>query len=184
MTASDSPDRLAEIRARVEAATPGPWELVEVGDNVPLCVEVRIGFAADDVVGANNVFVTHARTDIPWLLAELNAVNEARRAAEAEVERLRSENAAHVEYAVAVQKQIAMADQRADSAEERFNKLTEYPIKSDEVESRKLRAEMMEALASAEPNSDGLKARAVIALESLLRIARIAEDALSEILVT
>jgi hypothetical protein len=72
-----TPERLAEIRAREQAATKGPWSdwdscCVWYKGSEVLC-EVLTGESADQA------FIAHARTDIPELLAE--------------VERLAAENA-------------------------------------------------------------------------------------------
>lgn len=65
---------LAEIRARVEAASPGPWPTpAEAGDpydpRIPVdhegCQVTPWGRAAD------MVFAYRARSDVPWLLAEV-----------------------------------------------------------------------------------------------------------------
>jgi len=74
-----SPEREAEIAARAEAATPGPWEANarigivtnKVGD--PLAV---FGGGAQDRADAE--FTAAARTDVPALLAELAAVRAER----------------------------------------------------------------------------------------------------------
>jgi hypothetical protein len=87
---------LPAIRARAEAATPGPWQEV-------LCPKSAfdgkdwIGVASEDVVGkgglgvcingrvgdghevqsvADAEFIAHARTDIPALLAEVDRLRE------------------------------------------------------------------------------------------------------------
>jgi hypothetical protein len=74
-------DRLAEIRARLEAATPGPWEwdyntlgsdIAEVAEPSLTCGRyciggsVRIDIKADDAQ-----FIAHAPEDIAWLLEQL-----------------------------------------------------------------------------------------------------------------
>jgi hypothetical protein len=65
------PDREQEIRARAEAATPGPWRSAEATDSFVSQVLAADGrtlgrVAADD----NATFMAHAREDVPWLLAE------------------------------------------------------------------------------------------------------------------
>lgn len=91
------PGRLAEIRARVEAATTGPWFLVPLPwrrrdapsyvttrDEDPHagrpvfmpweCEEFSDEFTEDDWINqadADLDFAAHAREDIPWLLDEL-----------------------------------------------------------------------------------------------------------------
>jgi hypothetical protein len=91
-----SPEREAEIAARAEAATSGPWEANarigivtnKVGD--PLAV---FGGGAQDRADAE--FTAHAREDVPALLAELAAVRAERDQAQACV-------ASVVEYGVRV----------------------------------------------------------------------------------
>ena len=77
-------DRLDEIRARCEAATPGPWGLT--GSKKQL-VDSRPDqqYGAESIIcdvwsniAANANFIAHSREDIPYLLAE--------------IERLKSEN--------------------------------------------------------------------------------------------
>jgi hypothetical protein len=88
-----SEDRLAEIRKRCEAATPGPWhgdrydgsikyEMRGADDALVLAVDHKngtFGFLGDKET-ADEKFVLHSREDVPYLLTE--------------VERLRAENAA------------------------------------------------------------------------------------------
>lgn len=81
-----TPARLAEIRARAEKATPGPWkwanhdcaggltEWIEGPDGK--CVP---GIALFDCFyfepqGSNAAFIAHARTDIPALLSAVEAL--------------------------------------------------------------------------------------------------------------
>lgn len=82
-------ERLEEIRARVNAATPGPWEAClgsgiaectaimhqdgETGENffVADCMpDYALDWASEDHL-ANLEFIAHARQDIPDLLAEI-----------------------------------------------------------------------------------------------------------------
>jgi hypothetical protein len=79
-----SADELEAIRARAEAATPGPWRTGEnvrsavfVGDpasprHIATCGPASVGTPADAA------FIAHARTDIPLLLAHLDAVRRER----------------------------------------------------------------------------------------------------------
>ena len=85
-----TPERLAEIRARAEAATEGPWEATweegddwwsitgapqRVGADGPwaLCPEVATSDARDP---ADATFIAHARTDVPDLVAEIERLRE------------------------------------------------------------------------------------------------------------
>lgn len=69
--------QLAEIKARAEKATPGPWEYTDNGFDG--CISSKDG---DFLIGgepcegriehdANTEFICHARTDIPALVAEI-----------------------------------------------------------------------------------------------------------------
>lgn len=86
-----------EIRARLEAATPGPWEATWRDDE---WASVEIPDTADDTMqlawhegggitamdGANAEFIAHAPTDIAFLLEENERLE--RRLAEAQAEAL------------------------------------------------------------------------------------------------
>ena len=67
-------EQLAEIKARAEAATPGPWEYIERKGFPTITSE---GFRQSsepwfDISGDEDaIFCAHARTDIPALLAEV-----------------------------------------------------------------------------------------------------------------
>lgn len=79
-------NRLDEIEARANAATPGPWEagcndrhvLYVTTENEEFCAEYgpelydSQGFFSDD----DTEFIAHARTDVPALVAALRAVLE------------------------------------------------------------------------------------------------------------
>lgn len=76
--------RLAEIDARVEAATKGPWELRE--HEGLSAIAHPTGFVLEDDYDADmrdRRFIAHARTDIPWLRTQLDAMREERDAASA-----------------------------------------------------------------------------------------------------
>ena len=61
------PDRLQEIRARLDAATPGPWEVV---CNTTSDV---VGVLDGDYDDAD--LIAHAPADIAWLLEEVDNLN-------------------------------------------------------------------------------------------------------------
>ena len=70
-----NPARLAEIRQRLEAATPRPWRLAiacdEHGEDESLAV-VRAGYAdIATATNANAAFIANAPDDIADLLAEV-----------------------------------------------------------------------------------------------------------------
>ncbi len=77
-----TPEQIAEIRARCEAATEGPWrEFISDYDAGTLFVtQIRNGLmneqldpVADEIWSeADAAFIAHARTDIPALLAALD----------------------------------------------------------------------------------------------------------------
>ena len=79
MTAAD---RLAEIEARIEAATEGPWEAnscdVETVPPFDLhrfdAMGLTVARCVQDVTDA--AFIAHARTDLPATVAALRAVLE------------------------------------------------------------------------------------------------------------
>jgi hypothetical protein len=71
---------LAEIGARVEAATPGPWEAwVEGRDHTGGSSMIRTGLSAEtstdiEMTGATTEdydFIANARQDVPALVAEI-----------------------------------------------------------------------------------------------------------------
>lgn len=84
-----SDERLAEIEARVDAATPGPWQSVyeypydsaaagrirafrSSSPDVLMTVHERyVGHQTSDQHEATATFVAHAREDIPDLLTEV-----------------------------------------------------------------------------------------------------------------
>ena len=79
MSTAPSADRLVAIRARCEAATPGPWFsnaglLVDVAapgkanDGQTVC---RMPGGAASRSSHDADFIAHAREDVPWLLAEI-----------------------------------------------------------------------------------------------------------------
>ena len=80
-------DRLEEIKTRMEAATPGPWEQMRQ-DGIPTSFVLADGrffldtepFSDDGQDGvADADFIAHSRADVEWLVSE---VEQARRVAE------------------------------------------------------------------------------------------------------
>jgi predicted amidohydrolase YtcJ len=57
-------EQLQAIRERADKATPGPWDIILNGHNIKV-----------ERTPANIDFIAHARTDIPALLAALDAAN-------------------------------------------------------------------------------------------------------------
>jgi len=87
---------LAEIEARCEAATPGPWKLFDgyklpdnaIGEKLAAVkwfgCEMSAGVRSDcgcDIIGnvTDLELIAHARTDIPALVAEVRASHERER---------------------------------------------------------------------------------------------------------
>lgn len=66
------PEQLAEIEARANAATDGPWVLGSSG-NVPDISYYGSGWAG---VTKDEKFIAHSRTDIPALIAEVRRLQE------------------------------------------------------------------------------------------------------------
>lgn len=90
MTEPLTPERLAEITARADAATEGPWLKDELRDgSLIVCVErVQVSvsdgearlfgaliFEAGHATPRDVEFVAHARQDVPALLAEVDRLN-------------------------------------------------------------------------------------------------------------
>lgn len=69
---------LEAIKARAEAATPGPWECVGMGDVVTPTFVIQ----TTDRNPADGRFIANARTDVPALVAEVERL-------QAEVDELR-----------------------------------------------------------------------------------------------
>lgn len=65
-------DRLEEIKARCEAATPGPWT-VQFDDLDLTGIRVANGkkMTEDDIW-----FIAHSQRDIPWLIEEVERLRE------------------------------------------------------------------------------------------------------------
>lgn len=70
-----TPLNLDAIKARAERATPGPWETEKPGPFIHTVWHPSPGAPRDEVARfmspADARFVTHARTDIPLLVAEV-----------------------------------------------------------------------------------------------------------------
>lgn len=78
-----SAERLAEIRARAAAATPGPWEHREVAEDgfqtvmagqAMVCDEGCFNLAQER---ANLAFIAAARSDVPWLCDRVDELEAA-----------------------------------------------------------------------------------------------------------
>lgn len=91
-------DRLAEIQARADNATHGPWELTLDGE----VQGRRPGFRGadpemDPIVGCldeaeDNEFIAHARADVPWLIEQVRKRDTALRAVLDQVTEWRDES--------------------------------------------------------------------------------------------
>lgn len=66
-------EREAEIRAREQAATEGPWEpdRFSNGDRTPLAMPTE---SHGYFLRADAEFIAHARQDIPWMLERIDTV--------------------------------------------------------------------------------------------------------------
>jgi hypothetical protein len=77
-------DRIQEIQARCEAATPGPWKRTgsksQFVDSKPNEIYGTRSIVAEvwNGIDANADFITNAREDLPWLLAQLAAAQAER----------------------------------------------------------------------------------------------------------
>jgi hypothetical protein len=73
--------QIAEIKARTEAATPGPWHFEQYepfpGDVAFEVVDTEMITVADNVLQRDVSFFAHSRTDIPALLAEVERLRAA-----------------------------------------------------------------------------------------------------------
>jgi hypothetical protein len=77
-------DRLAEIQARANRATRGPWELDEqTGPNFYGYLRGEylqgvgdLNFGEGDQADADRKFTIHARTDMDWLIAEVARLHD------------------------------------------------------------------------------------------------------------
>ena len=79
--------RIAEIQARCDAATPGPWEAHLSGYSVLEPMDDATGLqhglarmcqprGAEEMVD-NQTFIAHARSDVPWLLERVRTLQAA-----------------------------------------------------------------------------------------------------------
>jgi hypothetical protein len=67
-------DKLKEIRARCEAATPGPWGVrIDKDSLFPVQYSGWVGYE-----NADAEFIANAREDIPMLLAEIERLTHDR----------------------------------------------------------------------------------------------------------
>jgi hypothetical protein len=88
---SAAQDRLAEIKQRAEAATPGPWSepfyVDEPGDQGWWIHNGQVGMKEGAVAGsfalnpnqeADGEFISHSRADVDWLIAEVERLRTGR----------------------------------------------------------------------------------------------------------
>jgi hypothetical protein len=78
VTAPITAERLAEIEARANAATPGPWHAEHRGvmaEGVEIVDDCAV--AGWDVYPENQAFIAHARADVPDLVAEVRRLTAA-----------------------------------------------------------------------------------------------------------
>ncbi len=73
---------LEEIKAREQAATPGPWIVVEKGNSVKSQAVISENYPEIGICSGISIrrhcadFIAHARADIPALIAEVERLNE------------------------------------------------------------------------------------------------------------
>ena len=84
-------DRIAEIRERLEKATPGVWRTVEKGNSIPSIAVETLAYVGEPSIKIcsgispktkNAEFIAHAHEDIPYLLDVIEQQ-------QAEIERLK-----------------------------------------------------------------------------------------------
>lgn len=125
-----TPAERAEIRARAEAATPGPWERQEVDGQPTAGVGYRIlaGHLERNLIVAewrgDAAFIAHARTDIPALLDEVERT-------EGWVENLRI-------YREDWQRHAAAAEAEVGLLKEHLGRFQKFSIDSDRHNTRLL----------------------------------------------
>ena len=73
-----TPERLAEIEARANAATPGPWEAWDrgIGFEVHVNGEELNSEFRETFRQADAEFIAEARTDVPALLVEVRRLHQ------------------------------------------------------------------------------------------------------------
>jgi hypothetical protein len=72
-------ERMAEIRAREQHATPAPWETrhhpnVALMDHSVVAPCPCCGLIGDNMYLWDATFIAHARDDVPWLLGRVAAL--------------------------------------------------------------------------------------------------------------
>ena len=76
-----TPEELAAIEARANAATPGPWRRMEHSEVVDASDGTVIADVTEDIIGKRRLtnldFIAAARTDIPRLIAEVRRLWDA-----------------------------------------------------------------------------------------------------------
>ena len=96
--------RLDEIKARAEAATPGPWDVLQYEARTT-CDVIGDRIVVTQVRKADAKFIAHARTDNPWLIEQLEAKD-------AEIERLRKDLTEDLLFRSARRSEMAHAEAR------------------------------------------------------------------------
>lgn len=136
MTPPLTPEALAEIRKRAEAATPGPWEprdpdwwqledpdYADKTDGIQAAGRSIMGTCDGCPAGKYDdaVFIAHARTDIPALLAEVERLR-----AERDAYRKQSEDQAWEYYQIRYEvqdKAVKQADKERDEWRAKWERL-------------------------------------------------------------
>lgn len=73
--------QLDEIKSRLDAATPGPWDRSDIGVYSTTVMVGPPGFMQPDMIAsechvADADFIAYARQDIPWLIEQLTESTE------------------------------------------------------------------------------------------------------------
>lgn len=99
-TPSASPEeRIAAIKARVNAATEGPWRALDSGNNYLFVFAKAVkenvcamfwGGSLFRNFSNNAAFIAHAREDIPWLLDQRHAAQAENASLRASLERMKA----------------------------------------------------------------------------------------------
>ena len=116
-----SKERLAEIRARCEKATLGPWGVCydSKHSDYSIC-ELAHWPKANGLARSDAEFIRHAREDLPWLLAIAEAALEWKEAKEslATAPRARAGQENHEEFESAIGSYMAAEEALLDMLED------------------------------------------------------------------
>jgi hypothetical protein len=110
---TDDTDRLAQIRARAEAATPGPW-FSDIGNFMVWDETSEDSEAVAKEIGDDDcVFIAHSREDVPFVLDLVDSLTAERDTLRAVVEEARAavaEGMAHYDRWVGAREMLKLLD--------------------------------------------------------------------------